>query len=366
MTEQRNLLTVRDLCKSYSLGGGFFASNEGTVRAVDRVSFSVDRGRTFGLVGESGSGKTTIGRMIVRVVEPDRGSILFADAASNPIDLAVLKPRQMRPLRRKIQMIFQDPYSSLDPRMTVARIIGEPLRALHGITRSEIDDRVAEVTELVGLRREFLDRYPHAFSGGQRQRIGIARALVTRPELIVADEAVSALDVSVQAQILNLMRDLQQQLGIAYLFIAHDLGVVRYLCDTVAVLYRGRIAEIAKKNDIYHAPRHPYTESLIAAALTPEPKIDAAPEPDEHAAQIHAPIQDSTVGGCLYQSRCAYRQEICARQEPALRTIVPGHTVACHFDLQLRGTRTEIEPALRATAAAGSEQDIKTAISHLV
>jgi peptide/nickel transport system ATP-binding protein len=338
MTEQRSLLTVRDLSKSYRVGGGFFASGEATVRAVDRVSFSVDRGRTFGLVGESGSGKTTIGRMIVRVIEPDQGAILFADAASETIDLATLKPRQMRPLRRKIQMIFQDPYSSLDPRMTVARIIGEPLRAVHGIARSEIHDRVAEVTELVGLRLEHLDRYPHAFSGGQRQRIGIARALVTHPELVVADEAVSALDVSVQAQILNLMRDLQQELGITYMFIAHDLGVVRYLCDTVAVLYRGRIAEIAEKSDIYRTPRHPYTESLIAAAPPPEPEVDAEPQPLMHAAQDQAHDQEVTAAGCPYHARCPYRQEICALEEPSLRTIGRGHTVACHFDLPLQGT----------------------------
>ncbi len=337
MTEQRNLLVVRDLSKSYRLGGGFFASGSGTVRAVDRVTFSIDRGRTFGLVGESGSGKTTIGRMILRVVEPDHGAILFADAGSEMIDLGALKPKQMRPLRRKIQMIFQDPYSSLDPRMTVARIIAEPLRAVHGIARSEIDDRVAEVTELVGLRREYLGRYPHAFSGGQRQRIGIARALVTRPELVVADEAVSALDVSVQAQILNLMLDLQQKLGITYLFIAHDLGVVRYLCDSVAVLYRGRIAEIGGKYDIYRTPRHPYTESLLAAAPPPQPGVDAAPHQREHVAQDHAPDPETTAAGCPYHSRCLYRQEICAYQEPALRTIAPGRLVACHFDLQLHG-----------------------------
>lgn len=336
MTEQRNLLVVRDLSKSYHLGGGFFASGAGTVRAVDRVSFSIDRGRTFGLVGESGSGKTTIGRMIVRVVEPDQGAILFADTGSQTIDLSTLNPRQLRPLRRKIQMIFQDPYSSLDPRMTVARIIAEPLRAVHGIAQSEIDDRVAEVTEYVGLRREHLDRYPHAFSGGQRQRIGIARALVTRPELVVADEAVSALDVSMQAQILNLMLDLQQKLGITYLFIAHDLGVVRYLCDTVAVLYRGRIAEIGEKHDIYRTPRHPYTESLLAAARPPQPGVNAAPHQGEHAAHGHTPDPETTAG-CPYHSRCPYRQEICAFQEPALRTIVPGRSAACHFDLQLHG-----------------------------
>lgn len=338
MTEQGDLLTVRELSKSYRLRSGLFGSAEGSVRAVDRVSFSVQRGGIFGLVGESGSGKTTIARMVVRVVEPDAGAILYSGAESGTVDLAALTPGQMRPLRRGIQMIFQDPYSSLDPRMTVARIVGEPLRAIEGIARSEMHNRVVEGMELVGLRREYLDRYPHAFSGGQRQRIGIARALVTHPDLVVADEAVSSLDVSVQAQILNLMRDLQQKLGITYLFIAHDLGVVRYLCDTVAVLFRGRIAEIAEKSDIYRTPRHPYTESLIAAAPLPEPAADVAPPPQVHTAQDYAHDQDISAAGCPYYTRCPYRQEICANQEPALRTIAPGHTVACHFDLQLKGT----------------------------
>ncbi len=337
MTEHRNLLDVRDLSKSYRLRG-FFSSGEGTVRAVDRVSFSVERGRTFGLVGESGSGKTTIGRMIVRVVEPDQGAILFSDAAAETVDLAALKPRQMRRLRQKIQMIFQDPYSSLDPRMTVSQSIGEPLRAMHDVVRSEMQDRIAEVMELVGLRREYLERYPHTFSGGQRQRIGIARALITRPDLVVADEAVSALDVSVQAQILNLMRDLQQKLGITYLFIAHDLGVVRYLCDTVAVLYRGRIAEIAEKSDIYRTPHHPYTESLLAAAPRPEPEVEAAQQPTLNVVLDQAHNQNASPPGCPYYSGCPYRQEICSSQEPALRTIAPAHTVACHFDPQLKGT----------------------------
>lgn len=337
MTEQGDILRVRELSKSYRLHGGLFGSPEGSVRAVDRVSFSVRRGGIFGLVGESGSGKTTIARMVVRVVEPDTGAILYTGEESGTVDLAALTPAQMRPLRRKIQMIFQDPYSSLDPRMTVARIVGEPLRAIEGIARSEIQKRVVEGMELVGLRREYLDRYPHAFSGGQRQRIGIARALVTHPDLVVADEAVSALDVSVQAQILNLMRDLQQKLGITYLFIAHDLGVVRYLCDTVSVLFRGRIAEIAEKSEIFCAPHHPYTESLIAAAPLPDPRGDAV-RPHNHAAQDHPNDQEPSVSGCPYNARCPYRQEICAHEEPALRPIGPGHTVACHFDLQLHGT----------------------------
>jgi peptide/nickel transport system ATP-binding protein len=332
MTEQ-NLLTVQGLSKSYALNTGFWSRAEGSVRAVDRVSFCIERGRTFGLVGESGSGKTTIGRMVLRVIEPDEGAILFSGADSEAVDLARLKPSQIRPLRHKIQMIFQDPYSSLDPRMTVARIIGEPLAHIHGFARSEIQDRIAEAVQLVGLRREYLDRYPHAFSGGQRQRIGIARALVSGPELVVADEAVSALDVSVQAQILNLLRELQQKLGITYLFIAHDLGVVRYLCDTIAVLYRGRIVETAEKRALYQSPKHPYTESLIAAAPRPVPGATTAP----HPRAVPTDKQLTSSAGCPYYARCSYRQEICERREPKLREIVPGQFAACHFDLNLKG-----------------------------
>jgi len=332
MTES-NLLNVRGLSKSYALNTGLWSGAEGSVRAVDRVNFCIERGRTFGLVGESGSGKTTIGRMVLRVIEPDEGAILFSGADSETVDLARLKPSQIRPLRHKIQMVFQDPYSSLDPRMTVARIIGEPLAPIHGIARSEIQDRIVEATQLVGLRREYLDRYPHAFSGGQRQRIGIARALVSGPELVVADEAVSALDVSVQAQILNLLRELQQKLGITYLFIAHDLGVVRYLCDTIAVLYRGRIVEASEKRVLYQSPKHPYTESLIAAAPRPEPGVTTASYPQT----IPTNEQLTTSAGCPYYSRCSYRQEICECQEPTLREIVPGQFAACHFDLNLKG-----------------------------
>jgi peptide/nickel transport system ATP-binding protein len=331
MMDEPNLLTVQGLSKSYALSTGFWGRAEGSVRAVDRVSFCVERGRTFGVVGESGSGKTTIGRMVLRVIEPDEGAILFSGADSETVDLARLKPSHLRPLRRKIQMIFQDPYNSLDPRMTVARIIGEPLGLVPGIVRSDLRDRIVEVLELVGLRREYLDRYPHAFSGGQRQRIGIARALVSGPELVVADEAVSALDVSVQAQILNLMKDLQQKLGVTYLFIAHDLGVVRYLCDAIAVLYRGRIVETAEKKALYQSPRHPYTESLIAAAPRPEPEVMTA----LHRRVI--PACETSVAGCPYYSRCSYRQEVCAREEPKLREIVPGQFAACHFDLDLKG-----------------------------
>lgn len=327
MPDPQPLLEVTNLSKSYALRGGFFDRIQGNVQAVDHVSFSIHRGQTFGLVGESGSGKTTTGRMIVRVIQPDSGEIAFRDEECGRVDLVKLSSRQIRPLRKKIQMIFQDPYSSLDPRMTVLRIVGEPLRATGSTSRRATRERVAEVLEMVGLSNEYMNRYPHAFSGGQRQRIGIARALATQPSFIVADEAVSALDVSVQAQILNLLRDLQERFGLTYLFIAHDLGVVRYLCDTVAVMYSGRLVEIAEKPALYGNPKHPYTESLLAAAPRPEPeKLTVKPPSAE---------LDLGRGGCAYFPRCPYRRDVCSREAPQLRKVGDGHSVACHFDLTL-------------------------------
>jgi len=327
MADAAPLLAVRNLSKSYALKGGFFDTARGRVQVVDRITFSLARGQSFGLVGESGSGKTTIARMIVRVVEPDSGEIAFWDEERGPIDLCRLSGRQLRPLRRKIQMIFQDPYASLDPRMTVLRIVGEPLRATGGMDSRAVRQRVAEVLEMVGLRHEYMNRYPHAFSGGQRQRIGIARALATEPPLVVADEPVSALDVSVQAQILNLLCQLRERLNLSYLFISHDLGVVRYICDVVGVIYRGRLVEVADKTSLFHAPRHPYTEALLAVAPRPEPsEVSADPE---------APVSTATLSGCPYRARCRYQKDICAREAPELRSIAPGRSVACHFDLSL-------------------------------
>jgi peptide/nickel transport system ATP-binding protein len=325
------LLEVKDLTKSYALRGGFFDTARGSVRAVDRVTFSIARGRTFGLVGESGCGKTTTARLILSVVEPDSGEVKFHDPELGCVDLCKLSGRKMRPLRRKIQMIFQDPYASLDPRMTVLRIVGEPLRATGSMDTAATKQRVAEVLQLVGLRYEYMNRYPHAFSGGQRQRIGIARALATEPPLVVADEAVSALDVSVQAQILNLLRDLQERLNLTYLFIAHDLGVVRHICDAVGVMYLGRLVEVADKASLFAAPRHPYTEALLAAAPRPEPGRPIA----RMAAEISAAGRPAT--GCPYQGRCRYRKDVCSREAPEPRQVAPGHTVACHFDLRLAG-----------------------------
>jgi peptide/nickel transport system ATP-binding protein len=328
MAEPTPLLEVTNLSKSFALRGGFFDTSKGVVQAVDRLTLSIARGQTFGLVGESGCGKTTTARMIVRVVEPDGGEIAFWDDELGRLDLCMLSGRQMRPLRRKIQMIFQDPYASLDPRMTVLRIVGEPLRATGCTDQRATRERVAEVLEMVGLRHEYMSRYPHAFSGGQRQRIGVARALATEPRLVVADEAVSALDVSVQAQILNLLRELQGRLDLTYLFIAHDLGVVRYICDVVGVMYLGRLVEVADKASLFRSPRHPYTEALLAAAPRPEPG-----QPIVH---LSAP---GTVpaSGCPFLPRCRYQKDTCTREAPELRQVAPGHTVSCHFDLRLRG-----------------------------
>ena len=333
MTKPAPLLEVTNLTKSFALRGGFFDIARGSVTAVDRASFSIMRGHTFGLVGESGSGKTTISRMIVRVLEPDSGEIVFWDRESGRINLARLSNRDMRTFRPKIQMIFQDPYRSLDPRMTIFRIVSEPLRAAGRMNAEAIRDRVAEVLELVGLRTDYLNRYPHAFSGGQRQRIGIARALATEPRLIVADEAVSALDVSVQAQILTLMSDLQKRLDLTYLFIAHDLGVVRHLCDVVGVMYKGRLVEVADKGLLFRTPRHPYTEALLASAPRPEPGLRSVQLPLSNLAQAPTGSTD----GCPYCDRCRYRQDICAREAPDLRQVAREQTVACHFDLKLTG-----------------------------
>jgi oligopeptide/dipeptide ABC transporter ATP-binding protein len=333
MPEPAPLLEVRDLTKSYALRGGFFDAARGSVRAVDRVTFSIARGQTFGLVGESGCGKTTTARLILRVVEPDSGEVHFHDPELGCVDLCALSSRKMRPLRRKIQMIFQDPYASLDPRMTVLRIVGEPLRACGLADLAATRQRVAEVLELVGLRHEYMNRYPHAFSGGQRQRIGIARALATEPHLVVADEAVSALDVSVQAQTLNLLRDLQERLKLTYLFIAHDLGVVRYICDTVGVMYLGRLVEVADKVSLFARPRHPYTEALLAAAPRPEPG-----RPVVHFQPAATPHEGArAAAGCPFRPRCKHQKEICAREAPTLREVESGHSVACHFDLRLAG-----------------------------
>ncbi len=332
---QNPLLEVKNLTKYFPIKGGFFSRTMGTVKAVDDVSFYIQPGETLGLVGESGCGKTTVSRLILRLFEPTSGEIWFRNQENGRIDLAKLPNTEMRSLRRNIQMIFQDPYASLNPRMTLSQIVGEPLSSNNLAKGSELLDRVAEALKMVGLRPEYMSRYPHAFSGGQRQRVGIARALVTRPQLIVADEPVSALDVSVQAQILNLLRDLQDQLDLTYLFIAHDLSVIRHISDRVAVMYVGKLVESARRTELFSNPMHPYTEALMSAVPKPNPRIKTQRilSPGEVADPANPP------SGCYFHPRCSYAQDICKNIAPELQEVRTDHFVACHRanELSLQG-----------------------------
>ena len=317
------LLTVRGLTKHFPIRrGALIPRVVGAVRAVDGVSFDIDAGETFALVGESGCGKTTTGRLVLRLIEATSGSVLFADE-----DLLILTPEAMRRRRRQMQIIFQDPYASLDPRMTVSDIVGEPLRIHAQGTRDERRQRVAELLAVVGLRREHAGRYPHEFSGGQRQRIGIARALALQPRFIVCDEPVSALDVSIQAQIVNLLRDLQQEFGLTYLFIAHDLGVVKHMADRVAVMYLGRIVELAPKAALYARPAHPYTQALLAAVPIPNPAARQALV----ALKGEIPSPSAPPPGCHFHTRCPYVMPRCRVESPPLREIAAGHHASCHL-----------------------------------
>ncbi len=315
------LLCVRDVTMTFPGRRGRAAP----VRAVDGVSFDVAAGETLGLVGESGCGKSTTGRMIVRLLEPTGGSISYAGR-----DISHLGRRELKPLRRELQMVFQDPHSSLNPRQTVARIIADPL-LVQGTSAAAARRRAAELMELVGLIPEHLDRYPHEFSGGQAQRIGIARSLATGPRLIVADEPVSALDVSVQAQIVNLMERLRRELGLACLFIAHDLSVVKRVCDRVAVMYLGRIVEVGDKERVYTAPAHPYTQALLSAVPLPDPAAERTRERITLLGDPPSPA--SPPPGCTFHPRCPKAQEICRTEAPLLRVAAPGEArqVACHF-----------------------------------
>lgn len=320
------LLEVKHLKKYFPINGGFFGKAAGYVKAVDDVSFGIHEGETLGLVGESGSGKTTTGRCIIRALAPDSGEILFSDTKRGVVNLAGMNKPELRRVRRHMQLIFQDPFSSLNPRWTLLRIVGEPL-LVNGIARgSELKDRVAQLLRAVGLRPEYMMRYPHAFSGGQRQRIGIARALALNPKLIICDEPVSALDVSVQAQILNLLTDLQEQFGLTYLFVAHDLSVVEHISDRVAVMYVGKVVEIADTEQLYAAPRHPYTEALLAAVPRPDPRLRG--NLLELTGEVANPAAPPS--GCYFHPRCRYRVERCTVEPPLLREIAPGHHVRCH------------------------------------
>src|SRR5216683_2787792 len=331
------VLEVEGLSKEFPIRSGLLQRETGRVRAVQDVSFAIGRGETLALVGESGCGKTTVSRCILRALPPTRGAIRFSPEPGKFIDLAPLSRRAMRPLRRHIQMIFQDPYASLNPRMMVGDIIAEPM-LVSGVPAAERQARVRVLLDLVGLPAAARTRSPHAFSGGQRQRIGIARALALDPALVVADEPVSALDVSVQAQIVNLLLDLQDRLGLTYLFVAHDLSVVRLVSDRVAVMYVGRIVELAPTEALFATPKHPYTEALLAAVPKPDPRLRAK------RILLEGEVADPSnpPPGCHFHPRCAYAVERCRVETPALTEIVPGHAVACHRapELTLRGVET--------------------------
>ena len=330
-----SLLEVRGLTKFFPIEKGLLRRVVGHVRAVDHVSLSIGKGRTLGLVGESGSGKTTLGRCVLRAIDLTAGEILFHHEGKTT-DLAKLSRREMREFRKHMQMIFQDPYSSLDPRKTVFDIVSEPLRINRIAAGKALEDRVRTVLELVGLDVRYMKRFPHAFSGGQRQRIGIARALSINPQLIVCDEAVSALDVSVQAQILNLLKDLQDEFNLTYLFIAHDLSVVEHVSDEVAVMYVGKLVEQAPTQELFASPRHPYTEALLSAIPRPDPD---QPLPETGGIEGELPDPANPPAGCYFHPRCPYAEPICQEQEPPLVEIGPGHSAACHFaeDLELQG-----------------------------
>jgi peptide/nickel transport system ATP-binding protein len=326
------LLEVKDLCMHYPIQGGFFDKSKGVVKAVDGVSFNLYKGSAFGLVGESGCGKTTTGRLILKVMKPTSGSIIFHDNKVGEVKIHELGDRKMRPFRKKIQMVFQDPYSSLDPRMTIQQIVGEPLRAGGRGNLNDYKNKIADMLQKSGLSPDYMDRYPHAFSGGQRQRIGIARALVTQPQLVVADEPVSSLDVSVQAQILNLLKDLQEEFKLTYLFVAHDLSVIRYMCDTLAVMYVGRIVEMGRSEDIFHNPGHPYTEGLLSII----PRTTTKTKPGK---MLTGTVADASKlpSGCYFHPRCSYAKDICRSEYPPLNDLGNEHKVACHFNLELKG-----------------------------
>jgi peptide/nickel transport system ATP-binding protein len=333
MENAENLLEVRDLQMYFPLRKGLFSQVTSHVKAVDGVSFDIKRGETLGLVGESGCGKSTIGRCIVRAYQVTGGQMLYRQENGEVDNLANLQGDALRRLRKDIRMIFQDPYSSLNPRMTVFDNISEALQVNSTLSRSEIRDRVAYLLQRVGLRPEYILRYPHAFSGGERQRIVIARALVTNPRLIVADEAVSGLDVSVRAQILNLLEELQEEFQLTYLFISHDLSVIRHICDRVAVMYVGKLVETATIDDVYRHPKHPYTEALLSSVPIPDPRLRGSRDRINLTGDVADP--SNPPGGCYFHPRCAYVQDKCSHQEPALLGMKGSggkeRFAACHF-----------------------------------
>ena len=322
MSDTKPLLDARRLVKYYPIRGGVFMKEIAAVKAVDDVSLAIREGETLGLVGESGCGKSTFGRAVMRLEEPTSGEVWFDGE-----NILTYEADRIRALRRSMQIIFQDPFSSLNPRKPVAAIVGEPL-LVHGMkSRREREAKVLELLEVVGLSKEHMRRYPHMFSGGQRQRIGVARALALNPRLVVCDEAVSALDVSIQAQVLNLLKDLQQEFGLTYLFISHDLHVVEHISDRVAVMYLGKIVEVADSEGIYGAPLHPYTQALLSASPMPNPQMKR----DRILLKGDVPSPIAPPPGCRFHTRCPYAQKICAAEEPQLREIRDAHQAACHF-----------------------------------
>ena len=334
------LVEVKDLVKHFPVRGGILQRTVGLVQAVDGVSFDIRRGETLGLVGESGCGKTTVGRLLLRLIEPTSGTIRF-----DGVDLTTLKGAALKPYRRRMQIIFQDPYASLDPRAPIGDSVGEGLR-IHGVgSPAERRAKVTKMMDMVGLQAYHARRYPHEFSGGQRQRIGIARALVLEPDLVVCDEPVSALDVSIQAQVLNLLKNLQRELGLTFVFVAHNMGVVEHISDRVAVMYLGRIAELAERHDLFRKQEHPYTQALMSAIPVPNPEIRR--QRVILTGDVPSPVNPP--GGCRFHPRCPLRSElgdpdICAAQVPALTDLGGGHLCACHFRTPSAPTET---PALR-------------------
>ena len=341
-------LEVNNLVKYFPIQAGFLRRTVGHVRAVDDVSFHIGQGETLGLVGESGCGKTTTARCILRAVDPTSGNIWFRTEDGERVDIATLPLGPLRELRRDMQMIFQDPFSSLNPRMSLFNIVSEPL-LVHGMKSTvERTDRVAELMRMVGLRPEYMRRFPHAFSGGERQRIGIARALALNPRLVVADEPVSALDVSVQAQVINLLHDLQQQLGLTYLFVAHDLSVVRHLADRVAVMYVGKIVEMGPTEELFGAPKHPYTSALLTSVPIPDPRARA--ERTILQGEVANPADPPS--GCYFHPRCPHAIDRCITESPVLEEISPGRFVSCHRAKELELPSLSSGPTNGSAAAA--------------
>ena len=340
--DDQYLLEVNNLKMHFPITEGIFARLKGFVKAVDDVSFFIRQDETLGLVGESGCGKTTVGRCLVRAYQPTAGEMFYRSPEGKVVDLARISNEQLQPYRRDIRMIFQDPYSSLNPRMTVFDLVSEVLRVNRMCPPSEMQDRVEAILKQVGLRPEYMQRYPHAFSGGERQRLVVARALITSPRLIICDEAVSALDVSIRAQILNLLESLQNEFHLTYLFISHDLSVIRHICDRIVVMYVGKVVEVSDAVELYISPRHPYTEALMSSV----PIADPVGREQRRRIQLRGEIADPSnpPSGCYFHPRCPYAQERCSTETPQLRDMGGNHFVSCHFaeELNLRGVIQKI------------------------